>query len=76
SRGVYVSHGERDPEAAAVAVPVRGPGGALAGALGVTGPRNRFDRAACARMAKVLAAKAASLGRALSGGARAGRSEA
>lgn len=67
SRGSYASIGERDPEAAAVAVPVLGPGGSLAGALGVTGPRNRFDRAACARMAKVLRAKAEALGRALSG---------
>jgi DNA-binding IclR family transcriptional regulator len=70
SRGSYVSLGERDPEAAAVAVPVLGPDGALAGALGVTGPRGRFDRTACARMEKVLAAKAAALGRALRGGAR------
>jgi DNA-binding IclR family transcriptional regulator len=69
-RGSYASFGERDPEAAAVAVPVFGPGRTLVGALGVTGPRNRFDRAACARMAKVLAGKAASLGRALSGSAR------
>lgn len=73
-RGCYVSLGERDPETAAVAVPVLGPTHALAGALGVTGPRSRFDRAACARMAKVLAEEAASLGRALSGGT--GRAEA
>lgn len=70
SHGSYASFGERDPESAAVAVPVFGAGGLLVGALGVTGPRNRFDRAACARTARVLTAKAASLGRALSGGAR------
>jgi DNA-binding IclR family transcriptional regulator len=69
SRGSYVSLGERDPEAAAVAVPVLG-AGRLAGALGVTGPRNRFARAACARMERVLVERAAALGRALSGGAR------
>ncbi len=67
SRGSYVSMGERDPESAAVAVPVLGAGSALVGALGVTGPRSRFDRAACARMARVLAEEAALLGRALSG---------
>lgn len=70
SRGAYVSLGERDPEAAAVAVPVLGPGRDLVGALGVTGPRNRFDRAACARVERVLVEKAAALARALSGGAR------
>ena len=68
SRGSYVSLGERDPEAAAVAVPVLG-AGSLVGALGVTGPRNRFDRAACARMERILVEKAAALGRALSGSA-------
>lgn len=69
-RGSYVSLGERDPEAAAVAVPVLGAGRRLLGALGVTGPRNRFDRATCARMARILRGKAASLARALSGEGR------
>lgn len=69
-QGFHVSLGERDPETAAVAVPVFGPGQKLAGALGITGPRTRFDRAACARMARLLAGKAAALGRALSGEGR------
>ncbi|HEY6101235.1 MAG TPA: IclR family transcriptional regulator C-terminal domain-containing protein, partial [Anaeromyxobacter sp.] len=66
-RGLYVSLGERDPETAAVAVPVFGPERGLAGSLGVTGPRTRFDKAACARIAEVLAEEAAALGRALGG---------
>lgn len=69
-RGSYASLGERDPDTAAVAVPVLGRGQKLLGALGVTGPRNRFDRAACARMARILLGKAGSLGRALSGEGR------
>ncbi len=67
ARGAYVSLGERDPETAAVAVPVFGAEGRLVGALGVTGPRTRFDRAACARMARVLGEEARALGRALGG---------
>ena len=69
-RGFYVSMGERDPETAAVAVPVFGPKGAMVGSLGVTGPRNRFDRAACARMTAILKEKAGALARALGGRGR------
>lgn len=39
--GYYFSDGERDPETAAVAVPVFGMNGAFVGALGVVGPRKR-----------------------------------
>ena len=43
ARGWYLSLGERDPEAAAVAAPVFGRGRRFLGALGVTGPRGRFE---------------------------------
>jgi DNA-binding IclR family transcriptional regulator len=66
-QGFYVSHGERDPETKAVAVPVFGPDGKLAGSLGVTGPRNRFDEASCERIVGILTAKAQALSRMLSG---------
>ena len=38
----YFSDGERDPETAAVAVPVFGMNGAFVGALGAVGPRHRM----------------------------------
>ena len=38
-----VSHGERDPEAAAASVPVFGVTGELIGALTISGPRTRLD---------------------------------
>ncbi|MBG6182779.1 DNA-binding IclR family transcriptional regulator [Arthrobacter sp. CAN_A214] len=46
-QGYYISQGERDPETAAVAVPVFGIRHSLIGALGVAGTRTRLDDAAC-----------------------------
>jgi DNA-binding IclR family transcriptional regulator len=66
-RGFCVSLGERDPDSAAVAVPVFGPKKALVGSLGVTGPRNRFDKAARVRIAATLKERAAALTRVLGG---------
>jgi DNA-binding IclR family transcriptional regulator len=40
--GSYVSCGERDPDVAAIAVPVFDSGGALRGALSISGLRSRF----------------------------------
>lgn len=42
SKIIAVSIGERQADLAAVAAPVFGPSGSLAGALGVSGPRSRF----------------------------------
>jgi DNA-binding IclR family transcriptional regulator len=41
--GFYVSLGERDPETAAVSSPVFGQNQQFVGAIGVTGPVNRFE---------------------------------
>lgn len=45
TEGWASSLGERDGEIAAVAVPLRGAGGAFLGALGLTGPRGRIEGA-------------------------------
>lgn len=42
--GFYISLGERDPDVAAVAVPVLGQTGEIYGALSVSGLRSRFDQ--------------------------------
>jgi DNA-binding IclR family transcriptional regulator len=63
--GVYISLGERDPETAAVAAPVFGQARALIGALGITGPRNRFDKATCERISAIVKEEAQSLSTAL-----------
>ena len=65
--GPWVSLGERDPELAALAVPVFGRGHQFLGALGLSGPLGRFQPAERARMAAVLAAEAAGLSRSLGG---------
>lgn len=62
-----ISMGERDPEVAAVAAPVFGRGGRCLGALNITGPRTRFDDAACARHAAVMLEEAQALSRRLGG---------
>lgn len=56
--GPVVTYGERNPETAAIACAVFGPGGTLAGAVGVSGPRLRIAQAVAEHLATV--AKAAS----------------
>jgi DNA-binding IclR family transcriptional regulator len=66
--GHATSRGERDPDIAAVAVPVFGAEGALAGALGLSGPTSRITEADFLRLAGVLRAEAAALSAALARG--------
>jgi DNA-binding IclR family transcriptional regulator len=63
ANGFAVSLGERDPEVAAVAVPVFGPGNGdeLRGALAVSGLITRFDDAAVLRAREALASGARAL---------------
>ena len=65
--GPWISLGERDPELAALAVPVFGRGRRFLGALGLSGPLGRFQPAERARMAAALAEDAAGLARSLGG---------
>lgn len=65
SDGVAVSHGERDAEMAAIAVPVFRSDGGFAGALGLTGPIGRFGPAAIVTMRALLQTSADDLRRAL-----------
>lgn len=60
-----VSLGERDPSCAGMASPVFGPGGALGGALSLSGPGERFTEAAISRMRPQLLAAAATITRSL-----------
>ncbi len=62
-----VSHGERLPEVVAIAAPVLDGCGGVAGALGITMPRYRFDPAAEARCLPLVLREAATLTRALGG---------
>ena len=62
-----VSHGERLPEVVAIAAPVLNGRGTVAGALGITMPRYRFDPAAEARCLPLVLREAAALTRALGG---------
>ena len=62
-----VSHGERLPDVVAIAAPVLDGQGAVAGALGLTMPRYRFDPAAEARCRPLVLREAAALTRALGG---------
>jgi DNA-binding IclR family transcriptional regulator len=55
------SYGERDPETAAVAVPVFGAGNRLIGALNVSGPRYRIEALGEERIVPVLFAQAHAL---------------
>lgn len=51
-----LTRGERDPDTAAIAAPVFGPGGQLEGALSISGPIHRFtDKTAAAMRAPLLA---------------------
>ncbi len=65
--GPWVSLGERDPELAALAMPVFGRDRRFLGALGLSGPLGRFQPAERDHMAAVLAAEAAGLSRSLGG---------
>jgi DNA-binding IclR family transcriptional regulator len=58
---VIVTIRERDPDAAGMAAPVFGPGGALRGAISLSGPATRFIDAALPKLAKALLAGAADL---------------
>ena len=51
----------------AMAVPAFGPDKRLAGSLGVTGPKNRFDEADCERFIGILTEKTHILSQMLSG---------
>lgn len=62
-----VSHGERLPEVAAIAAPVLDARGAVAGAIGLTMPRYRFDASAEARCGALVLREAVALTRALGG---------
>lgn len=62
-----VSHGERLPEVVAIAAPVLNGRGAVAGAIGITMPRYRFDPAAEARCLPLVLREAVALTRALGG---------
>jgi DNA-binding IclR family transcriptional regulator len=59
--GHAVSRGERDPDSAAVAVPVFGREGGLAGALGLSGPGTRLTETELLRLADILKREAARL---------------
>ena len=67
TRGWYLSLGERDPEAAAIAAPVFGRGRHFLGALGVIGPRSRFETESHDRVAALITEEAARLSRSLGG---------
>jgi len=62
-----VSYGERLPEVVAIAAPVLDGRGAVAGALGITMPRYRFNPAAEARCLPLVLREAVALTRALGG---------
>lgn len=52
--GTAVSYGERDPDCAAIASPVFGADGKLAGALSVSGPKHRFTPANIKKMTRLV----------------------
>ncbi len=64
---VAISHGERDPDAASVSVPVFADEGRLAGALSISGPVDRFVEAKIREFAQRLLASAAALSQRLGG---------
>jgi DNA-binding IclR family transcriptional regulator len=66
AQGTVATFGERNKETAAVAAPVFGAGGALVGALGISGPRDRMASREVAHRATVARA-AAELTRRLGG---------
>ncbi|KMK67649.1 IclR family transcriptional regulator [Puniceibacterium sp. IMCC21224] len=66
-KGYYNTFGERDPQVASVALPLFENGGALFGALALTGPPNRFTLDAVGAHLKALRAAGAQLTLALGG---------
>lgn len=64
---MHTSFGERDPACASMSVPVFGAGGALVGALSLSGPRERFSSEALENMTPPLCDAAAQATRALGG---------
>jgi DNA-binding IclR family transcriptional regulator len=62
-----MSHGERDPDCAAIASPVFGPDGKLIGALSVSGPKPRFTEVGIATMSQLVLQAASRLTRRLGG---------
>jgi DNA-binding IclR family transcriptional regulator len=68
--GYYVSLGERDPETAAVSAPVFAQGHEFVGAIGVTGPVNRFTEPQLSETIGLVVAKAKELSITLGGRAR------
>ena len=66
-RGYAVSLGERDPQTAAIAAPVFGPGQHLAGALGITGLLSRFQDADVDAMARIVVDHAGQLSHVIGG---------
>ncbi|MBW6401279.1 IclR family transcriptional regulator [Roseomonas sp. HJA6] len=65
TRRIAASVGERDPEIAAIAAPVFGRDDGFLGALGISGPRARFEGVALDALIATLAAEAKALSRAL-----------
>ncbi|MGI8697220.1 MAG: IclR family transcriptional regulator [Mycobacteriales bacterium] len=66
-RGWAWSRGEREADLNAIAAPVAGPGGRLAGVLGLQGPAGRFDDGAMTRAVPILIGRAAAIARAIGG---------
>jgi DNA-binding IclR family transcriptional regulator len=64
---VVVTIGEREPDIAAIAAPVFGAGGALRGALAVSGPSTRFDGATVSAFSSLVLDAAIDLTRRLGG---------
>lgn len=64
---VSTSFGERDPSCAAIAAPVFGPDGDLAGALSMSGPLERFSEPAVKKMTRLLLSAAETATRSLGG---------
>jgi DNA-binding IclR family transcriptional regulator len=64
-KGWYVSLGERDPDVAAIAVPVIDEGGRLWGALAVSGLRTRFSESFQVKALEALQAEAGMLSKQL-----------
>ena len=64
---LIASYGERDPQCGAVSAPVFGPDGQLVGALSLSGPLDRFTRAAVKTMSGPLLQAAEMTTRALGG---------